>query len=84
MTKSTMTAKAIALQREAIPLQLKRDKDGQFFDLPKGWKFTNGKVTLGKVAGGLMLTSIKPGKLKLPQAVKRPLDYPKQALSSAK
>lgn len=72
-------AEAVALPREAIPLQLQRDKDGQFFDLPKNWKFTNGKVTLSKVAGGLMLTPVKPGKLKLPQSVKQPLDYPKQA-----
>lgn len=82
MTKTV--AEAIALPRGAIPLQLQRDKDGQFFDLPKGWKFTNGKVTLSKVAGGLMLTPVRPGKLKLPQSAKQPLDYPKQAKNSQK
>ena len=82
MTKAAATA--LATPREGIPIQLQRDKDGQFFDLPKGWKFTNSRVTIRKVAGGLMLMPVKPGKLKLPQASKQPLDYPKQATNSQK
>ena len=82
MTKAAATA--LATPREGIPIQLQRDKDGQFFDLPKGWKFTNSRVTIRKVAGGLMLMPVKPGKLKLPQANKQALDYPKQATNSQK
>lgn len=77
MTKTI--AKDIDSLREALPLELQRDAKGQIFNLPKGWKFTNGRVVIYKVAGGLMLTPIKPGKLKLPQASRQPLDYPKQA-----
>ena len=82
MTKAAATA--LATPREGIPIHLQRDKDGQFFDLPKGWKFTNNKVTIRKVDGGLMLTPVKPGKLKLPQANKQALDYTKQATNSQK
>ena len=82
MTKTM--AKDMATLREANPLELQRDREGQFFNFPEGWKFTNGKVIICKVAGGLLLTPVKPGKLKLPQASRQPMDYPKQATDNQK
>ena len=66
-----MTESSVALpdSREVgIPIELQRDKDGQFFDLPRGWKFTNNKATVHKVEGGLVLMPVRPGKLKSPQS----------------
>ena len=71
MTKAAATA--LATPREGIPIQLQRDKDGQFFDLPKGWKFTNNKVTIRKVDGGLMLTPVKPASSNCPKRTNRRL-----------
>ena len=39
-----------------IAIKLQRDKDGQFFELPTGWKFTNNKVTFGKAESALVPT----------------------------
>jgi len=76
-----MTDKATA-PRDApadgrIAIKLQRDKDGQFFDLPKGWKFTTNKATIHQVEGGLVLLPVRPGKLKLPQTARQASDYPK-------
>ena len=60
-----------------IAIKLQRDKDGQFFELPTGWKFTNNKVAFHKTESALVLTPVRPGKLKLPQTVRQAADYPK-------
>ena len=60
-----------------IAIKLQRDKDGQFFNLPKGWKFTNNKVTAHKTEGALVMMPVRPGKLKLPQTARQASDYPK-------
>lgn len=73
--KATAPRDALADGRIAIKLQ--RDKDGQFFDLPKGWKFTNNKVTAHKTEGAVVLMPVRPGKLKLPQTARHTSDYPK-------
>jgi len=72
MTKSAVTLPD--LPEGGIPIKLQRDKDGQFFDLPKGWKFTNNKATLHKVESGLLLMPVRPGKLKNPQPRKQSAD----------
>ncbi|MEO6322374.1 MAG: hypothetical protein ABIR56_16940 [Polaromonas sp.] len=72
-----MTKSSVALPKlpgGGIPIKLQRDKDGQFFDLPKGWKFTNNKATIHKVEGGLVLMPVRPGKLKSPQPRKQAAD----------
>lgn len=38
-----------------IAIKLQRDKDGQFFELPTGWKFTNNKVTSHQAESALVL-----------------------------
>ncbi|MEO8020336.1 hypothetical protein [Polaromonas sp.] len=60
-----------------IAIKLQRDKDGQFLNLPKGWKFTNNKVTAHKTEAALVLMSVRPGKLKRPQMSRQASDYPK-------
>lgn len=60
-----------------IAIKLQRDEEGQFFNLPKGWRFTNNKVTFHKTEGALVMMPVRPGKLKLPQAVRQASDYPK-------
>ena len=60
-----------------IAIKLQRNKDGQFFELPTGWKFTNNKVNFYKAESALVLTPVRPGKLKLPQTVRQAADYPK-------
>lgn len=62
---------------ERIAIKLQRDKDGQFFELPTGWKFTNNKVSSHKAESALVLTPVRPGKLKLPQTARQAADYPK-------
>jgi hypothetical protein len=63
-----------------IAIKLQRDKDGQFFELPAGWKFTNSRVT-GHLAGSsVVLTPVRPGKLKLPSAARQASDYPKKSV----
>jgi hypothetical protein len=61
----------------SVIIKLKRDKDGQFFELPKGWKFTNAQVIAHFAAGAIALKPHRPGKLKLPPAARQASDYPK-------
>lgn len=63
-----------------IAIKLQRDKHGQFFELPTGWKFTNNKVTAHKTESALVLTPVRPGKLKLPQTARQAADYPKRSV----
>ena len=72
MTKSSVASPD--LPEVGIPIKLQRDKDGQFFDLPKGWKFTNNKATVHKVESGLVLMTVRPGKLKSPQSREQAAD----------
>ena len=65
-----------------IAIKLQRDKSGQFFDLPTGWKFTNDKVTPHKTEGALVLMPVRSGKLKLPQPIKKATDYPKTSVKT--
>lgn len=78
MTKSPAGLQDLPDGRIAIKLQ--RDKDGQFFNLPKGWKFTTNKATIHQVEGGWVLMPVRPGKLKLPQPIKKAADYPKKSV----
>ena len=64
-----------------IAIKLQRDKGGQFVELPKGWKFTNGRVTLQLARGAIVLEPDRPGKLKLPLAARQALDYPKKSIT---
>ena len=64
-------------------IKLQRDKDGQFFELPKGWKFTNGPVTAHLAAGAIMLMPHRPGQLKLPPATRQASDYPKKSIKAS-
>ena len=66
----------------SLTIKLQRDKDGQFFDLPKGWKFTNGQVTAHLAGGALVLMPHRPGKLKLPPAARLASDYPKTLIKA--
>lgn len=61
-----------------LTIKLRRDKDGQFFELPTGWKFTNNKVTAHQAEAALVLTPVRPGRLKLPQTARQAPDYPKK------
>ena len=63
----------------SLTIKLQRDKDGQFFDLPKGWKFTNNQVTAHLAGAALVLMPHRPGKLKLPPAARLASDYPKKS-----
>jgi hypothetical protein len=63
-----------------VAIKLQRDKDGQFFELPKGWKFTNGQVTAHFAACAIVLKQNRPGKLKLPVVARRASDYPKKSV----
>ena len=63
-----------------IAIKLQRDKDGQFFEVPAGWKFTSSRVT-GHLAGSsIELMPVRPGKLKLPPAARQASDYPKKSI----
>ena len=64
----------------SLTIKLQRDKDGQFFDLPKGWKFTNKQATAHLAGSALVLMSQRPGQLKLPQAARQASDYPKKSI----
>ena len=64
----------------SLTIKLQRDKDGQFFELPKGWKFTNDQVTAHLAGGALVLMPHRPGKLKLPSAARQASDYPKKSI----
>ena len=66
----------------SLTIKLQRDKDGQFFELPKGWKFTNGQVTAHFAAGAIVLMPHRPGKLKLPPAARQASDYPKKSIKT--
>lgn len=66
----------------SLTIKLQRDKDGQFFDLPKGWKFTNGQVTEHLAGGALVLMPQRPGHLKLPAAARQASDYPKTLIQA--
>jgi hypothetical protein len=44
----------------SLIIKLQRDKDGQFFELPKGWKFTNSQVTAHLTNGAIVLTPVRP------------------------
>ncbi len=61
----------------SVIIKLQRDKDGQFFDLPKGWKFTNNQATAHFAADAMVLKPHRPGKLKLPPAVRQASRLPK-------
>ena len=63
-----------------IAIKLQRDKDGQFFELPTGWKFTNNKVTAHQAESALVLTPVRPGRLKLPQTARHASEYPKKSV----
>lgn len=65
---------------EHIAIKLQRDKDGQFFELPTGWKFTNNAVTAHRAHSALVLTPVRPGRLKLPQTARQASDYPKKSV----
>ena len=65
---------------ERLAIKLQRDKDGQFFELPTGWKFTKNKVTFHKAESALVLTPVRLGKLKLPQTARQAADYPKRSV----
>ena len=67
----------------SLIIKLQRDKDGQFFDLPKGWKFTNNQVTAHLAGGELVLMPQRPGKLKLPLAARQASDYPKKSIKKS-
>ena len=64
----------------SLTIKLRRDKEGQFFDLPKGWKFTNGQVTAHVAEGAIVLMPVRPGKLKLQLAARQASDYPKKSI----
>ena len=66
-----------------LAIKLQRDKDGQFFELPEGWKFTNGQVTAHLAGGALVLMPHRPGKLKLPLATRQASDYPKKSIKTS-
>ena len=67
----------------SVNIKLQRDKDGQFFELPKGWKFTNGQVIALFAAGAIVLKPRRPGKLKLPLAARLASDYPKKSIKTS-
>ena len=67
----------------SLTIKLQRDKDGQFFELPKGWKFTNGQVTAHFAGGAIVLMPHRPGKLKLPPAARQASDYPKKSIETS-
>ena len=67
----------------SVTIKLQRDKDGQFFELPKGWKFTNNQVTAHLAGGALVLMPQRPGKLKLPAAARQASDYPKKSIKTS-
>ena len=67
----------------SVTIKLQRDKDGQFFELPKGWKFTNGQVTAQIACGAIVLMPHRPGKLKLPLAARLTSDYPKKSIKTS-
>ena len=64
-------------------IKLQRDKDGQFFELPKGWNFTNGQVTAHIAGGAIVLKPHRPGKLKLPPSARQASDYPKTSVKTS-
>ena len=64
-----------------IAIKLRLDKDGQFFELPTGWKFTDNKVTFHKAQSALVLTPVRLGKLKLLQTARQAADYPKRSVN---
>ena len=66
----------------SLAIKLQRDKDGQFFELPKGWKFTNNQVTAHLAGGALVLMPHRPGQLKLPAAARQASDYPKKSIKT--
>jgi virulence-associated protein VagC len=51
---------------ERLAIKLQRDKHGQSFELPTGWKFTNNKVTVHKAESALVLAPGRHGKPRLP------------------
>jgi len=63
-----------------LNIKLQRDKDGQFFELPRGRKFTNGQVTAHFAEGAIVLKQHRPSKLKLPSAERQASDYPKKSV----
>ena len=67
----------------SLTIKLQRDKDGQFFDLPKGWKFTNNQVTAHLAGGAIVLMPHRPGQLKLPPAARLASDYPKTLIKAS-
>lgn len=64
----------------ASPSSSSATKMASFFYLPKSWKFTNNKVTFHRTEGALVLMPVRPGKLKLPQPIKKATDYPKTSI----
>lgn len=66
-----------------LAIKLQRDKDGQYFELPKGWKFTNDQVTAHLAGGALVLMPHRPGKLKLPPAARQASDYPRKSIKTS-
>lgn len=67
----------------SLAIQLQRDKDGQFFDLPKGWKFINNQVTAHLTEGALVLMPHRPNKLKLPPTARQASDYPEKSIETS-
>lgn len=63
-----------------IVIKLQRNKEGPYFELPTGWKFTNSKVTGHQAESALVLTPVRPGRLKLPQTARQASDYPKKSV----
>ena len=67
----------------SLAIKLQRDKDGQFFDLPKGWKFTNNQVTAHLAGAAIVLMPHRPGQLKLPAAARQASDHPKKSIKTS-
>ena len=66
----------------SLTIKLQRDKDGQFFDLPQGWRFTNKQATAHLAIGALVPMPHRPGQHKLPQAARQASDYPKKSIKT--
>ena len=66
----------------SLTIKLQRDKDGQFFDLPQGWRFTNKQATAHLAGAAIVLMPHRPGKLKLPPAARQASDYPKKSIET--
>jgi hypothetical protein len=79
MSRMTTASKISADRQDGgIAINLQSDKDGQFFDLSQGWKFTNGQAGILQAGCALVLMPVRPGKLKHPQTARKASNHPKK------